>query len=87
MAAERAGDAAFSEDQVDLAVEQLQESNAGPALRATLARVTGRLAVRFNGEVAIRAETQDMNMEIWGVVRVVSNATAILSFSKTSHLK
>ena len=72
MAAERAEDAALSGEEVDLAVDQLEESNAGPAMRATLTRVTGRLSVQSNGEVTMRAESQDRNMEIWGVVRVVS---------------
>ena len=63
----------LSEEQVDLAVEQLEESDAGPAMRATLTRVTGRLSVHeSNGVVTMRAESQDRNMEIWGVVRLVS---------------
>ena len=62
----------MSEEQVDLAVEQLEESNAGPAIRGTLAKVSGRLSDESNGVVTIRAESQDKNMEIWGVVRVVS---------------
>ena len=49
MAAEQAEDAALSEEQVEAAVGQLETSDAGPAMRATLARVTGRLSVQFAG--------------------------------------
>ena len=53
MAAERAGDAALSGEEVDLAVDQLEESNAGPAIRGTLAKVSGRLSGETNGEVCV----------------------------------
>ena len=72
MAAERAEDAALSDDQVDLAVEQLEESKAGPALRGTLAKLSGRVTTESNGEVTMRAESQDKYMEFWGVARMVS---------------
>ena len=74
MAAERAEDAALSDDQVDLAVEQLEESKAGPALRGTLAKLSGRVTTESNGEVTVRAESQDTLMELWGVIRLVSGS-------------
>jgi len=72
MAAERAGDTALSGEEVDLAVEQLDASEAGPAMRATLAKLSGRVTTESNGEVTVRAESQDTLMEFWGVVRIVS---------------
>ena len=59
MAAERAGDAALSEEQVDLAVEQLEASEAGPAMRGSLAKLSGRVTTESNLEVTMRAESQD----------------------------
>ena len=72
MAAERAEDAALSEEQVDAAVGQLEESDAGPAMRATLAGVSGRVTTQSNGKVTMRAESQDKYMWVWGVARLVS---------------
>ena len=72
MAAERAEDAALSEEQLDAAVGQLEEGNAGPAMRATLAAVSGKVTTQSNGKVTMRAESQDTLMWVWGVVRLVS---------------
>ena len=72
MAAERAEDAALSEEQLDAAVGQLQEGNAGPAMRATLAAVSGKVTTQSNGKVTMRAESQDEYMWVWGVCRLVS---------------
>ena len=58
MAAEQAGDTALSEEQLDLAVGQLEGINAGPALRATLAAASGRVSTQSNGKVTMRAESQ-----------------------------
>ena len=74
MAAERAGDAALSEEQVDLAVEQLEASEAGPAMRGSLAKLSGRVTTESNGEVTVRAESQDKLMEFWGAMRIVSGS-------------
>ena len=72
MAAERAEDAALSEEQSDAAVGQLEEGNAGPAMRATLAAVSGKVTTQSNGKVTMRAESQDEYMWVWGVCRLVS---------------
>ena len=72
MAAERAEDAALSEEQLDAAVGQLEEGNAGPAMRATLAAVSGKVTTQSNGKVTMRAESQDEYMWVWGVCRLVS---------------
>ena len=74
MAAERAEDAALSEEQVDLAVEQLEASEAGPAMRGSLAKLSGRVTTESNGEVTVRAESQDTLMEFWGAMRIVSGS-------------
>ena len=75
MAAERAGDAALSGEEVDAAVGQLETSDAGPAMRATLAAVSGRVTTQSNGKVTMRAESQDKYMWVWGVARLVSAST------------
>ena len=75
MAAERAGDAALSGEEVDQAVEQLETSNLGPAMRGTLATVSGRVTTQSNGEVTVRAESQDTLMWLWGVCRLLTGTT------------
>ena len=72
MAAERAEDAALSEEQVEAAVGQLETSDAGPAMRATVAAVSGRVMTQSNGKVTMRAESQDPLFWMWGVCRLLT---------------
>ena len=58
----------MSGEEVDAAVEQLEGSNAGPAMRATLAAASGRVSTQSNGKVTMRAESQDPLFWVWGVI-------------------
>ena len=62
----------MSEEQVEAAVGQLETSDAGPAMRATVAAVSGRVMTQSNGKVTIRLESQDPLMELWGVCRLLT---------------
>ena len=64
----------MSGEEVDQAVRQLDASDAGPAKRGSLAKLSGRVTTQSNGEVTVRAESQDTLMELWGVIRLVSGS-------------